>query len=58
MTKTESGDQFTIDDYAYALTMLTDGCEFEWIRKITGCSYDECDKIWAICYAAQKRFWE
>ena len=51
-------DRFTIDDYAYALAQLTDDCEFEWVRQVTGLSYDECDKIMQIAYAAQQRTWK
>jgi len=50
-------DRFTIDDYAYALAQLTDDCEFEWVRQVTGLSYDECDKIMQIAYAAQQKVW-
>lgn len=51
-------DLFTIDDYAYALAQLTDDCEFEWIRQITGLSVDECEKIMEIAFAAQRRTWK
>ena len=51
-------DRFTIDDYAYALAQLTDDCEFEWVRRATGLSYDECYKIMEIAYAAQQRTWK
>ncbi len=54
----ESEDDYTADDYAYALAQLTDDCEFEWIRQITGLSVDECDKIMRISYAAQQRTWK
>ena len=47
-------ESFTIEDFAYALAQLTDDCELEWIRKVTGLSQDECDKIMRISYAAQK----
>jgi len=58
MTKIDPNDRFTIDDYAYALAQLTDDCEFEWVRQVTGLSYDECDKIMQIAYAAQQRSWK
>ncbi len=54
----ESEDDYTTDDYAYALAQLTDDCEFEWIRQITGLSVDECDKIMRISHAAQQRTWK
>jgi phage tail sheath gpL-like len=45
--------EYTREDFAYALAQLTDDCELEWIRTITGLSWDECDEIWRICHAAQ-----
>ena len=53
-----NSDPFDIDDYAYALAQLTDDCEFEWIRQITGLSVDECEKILEISHAAQRRTWQ
>lgn len=49
--------EYTTDDFAYALAQLTDDCDLEWVRKITGLSYDECEKIMRISYAAQRRVW-
>lgn len=51
-------DNFTADDYAYALAQLTDDCEMDWIKRITGLSDDECYKIMEIAYAAQRRTWK
>jgi dihydrodipicolinate reductase len=47
--------EYTIDDFAYALAQLTDDCDLEWIRGTTGLSYDECEKIMRIAFAAQQR---
>jgi len=49
--------EYSTDDFAYALAQLTDDCELDWVRKITGLSYDECEKIMRISYAAQRRVW-
>jgi hypothetical protein len=48
-------ESFTIEDFAYALAQLTDGCESEWVRKVTGLPNDECEKIMRISYAARLR---
>jgi hypothetical protein len=50
-------ESYTIDDFAYALAQLTDDCEAQWVKDITGLSHDECDKIMRIAYAAQRRTW-
>ena len=51
----EESESCTADDFAYALAQLTDDCELEWVRKVTGLSYDECEKIMRISFAAQRR---
>jgi hypothetical protein len=51
----EESESYTADDFAYALAQLTDDCELDWVRKITGLSYDECEKIMRIAFAAQQR---
>ena len=50
-------ESYTIDDFAYALAQLTDDCEQQWVREITGLSHDECDRILRISHAAQRRTW-
>jgi len=49
--------KYTMDDFVYALAQLTDDCDLEWILGTTGLSYDECEKIMRISYAAQRRVW-
>jgi hypothetical protein len=57
MMEQSGNDEFTIDDFAYALAQLTDDCEQQWVKDITGLSHDECDKIMRIAHAAQRRTW-
>lgn len=54
MTQDEN-EEFTVDDFAYALAQLTDDCEPMWIKQITGLSDDECFKIFQIAHAAQRK---
>jgi len=48
-------DNYTTEDFIYALAQLTDGKNPEDIRYNTGLSWDECEKIIDIGIAAQKR---
>jgi hypothetical protein len=48
-------DNYTTEDFIYALAQLTDGQTPEDIRYITGLSHTECDKIIDIGIAAQNR---
>jgi dihydrodipicolinate reductase len=57
MMESSENDEFTIDDFAYALAQLTDECDYEWVRGTTGLSHDECLKIMQIAFVAQKRVW-